>query len=44
MCCSLVSEEDYFKEATGVWDVEGLEDDLRVAKDQSDALRQSDKM
>ena len=25
-------QEDYFNEATGVWDMEGLKDDLRSAK------------
>ena len=32
---SSVSEEDYFNEATGVWDVEGLEDDLRLNKERA---------
>ena len=26
-------QEDYFDESTGTWDMEGLEDDLRLAKD-----------
>lgn len=30
---SCISQEDYFDADTGQWDIEGLQDDLRLAKD-----------
>ena len=31
-CCRLHRQEDYYDAAGDFWDVEGLEDDLRLAK------------
>lgn len=30
--CKLELQEDYFDAASGVWDMDGLQDDLRLAK------------
>ena len=31
-CCRLHRQEDYYDAAGDFWDIEGLEDDLRLAK------------